>query len=77
MPRSIKETDGGGDPSSGDEDGVPVDPPTLPPLYVPVDVEYETWNWQGPVLELARQAQMHVLVRAQRNPRSRTGRALY
>ena len=31
MPRSIKETDGGGDPSSGDEDGVPVDPPTLPP----------------------------------------------
>jgi hypothetical protein len=52
-------------------------PPTLPPLYVPVDVEYETWNWQGPVLELARQAQMHVLVRAQRNPRSRTGRAPY
>ena len=42
MPRTIKETDGGGDPSSGDEDGVPVDPPTLPPLYVPVDVEYET-----------------------------------
>ena len=42
MPRIIKETDGGGDPSSGDEDGVPVDPPTLPPLYVPVDVEYET-----------------------------------
>ena len=45
MPRSIKETDGGGDPSSGDEDGgvlLPVDPPTLPPLYVPVDVEYET-----------------------------------
>ena len=42
MPRSIKETDGGGDPSSGDEDGVPVDPPTLPPLYVPVDVEYKT-----------------------------------
>ena len=44
MPRIIKETDGGGDPSSGDEDGgvLPVDPPTLPPLYVPVDVEYET-----------------------------------
>jgi hypothetical protein len=43
MPRTIKETDGGGDPSFGDEDGgVPVDPPTLPPLYVPVDVEYET-----------------------------------
>lgn len=44
MPRTIKETDGGGDPSSGDEDGgvLPVDPPTLPPLYVPVDVEYET-----------------------------------
>jgi len=41
MPRIIKETDGGGDPSSGDEDGVPVDPPTLPPLYVPVDVEYK------------------------------------
>jgi len=38
MPRIIKETDGGGDPSSGDEDGVPVDPPTLPPLYVPVVV---------------------------------------
>ena len=44
MPRIIKETDGGGDLSSGDEDGVPVDPPTLPPLYVPVDVEYETWH---------------------------------
>jgi hypothetical protein len=44
MPRTIKETDGGGDPSSGDEDGgvLPVDPPTLPPLYVPVDVEYKT-----------------------------------
>jgi hypothetical protein len=42
MPRIIKETDGGGDPSSGDEDGVLSDvPPTLPPLYVPVDVEYK------------------------------------
>ena len=45
MPRAIEETDGGGDPSSGDADGgvlLPVDPPTLPPIYVPVDVEYET-----------------------------------
>jgi hypothetical protein len=66
MPRSIKETDGGGDPSSGDEDGVPVDPPTLPPLYVPVDV-----------VELAWSAQMPVLVRAPRNPRTRTGRSPY
>ena len=34
-------------------------------------------NWQGPVLELARRAQMPVLIRAQRDPRSRTGRAPY
>ena len=62
MPRSIKETDGGGDPSSGDEDGVPVDPPHPPP---------------STVLELAWSAQMPVLVRAPRNPRSRTGRSPY
>ncbi len=66
MPRTIQETDGGGDQPSGVEGNVVADPPTPPPLSGSVTIKYETCKAVTPVL-----------VWAPRNPHTRTGRGPY